>query len=233
MTRVSGVSAIVLHTRAYRESSLLVNLLTAEYGRVAGVANGVRRGARGHCFQPFFQLALGWSGRGSLVTLSSYEVETSRIYHGDLLASAYYVCELINRLTREREALPRLFGVAAWTLDQLLEHTDVAPALRVFERILLEEIGYGLDFTQDASGTPLDPQCAYRLVPEVGFMIGDGDSDELIPGRLLLDIGANRFADPHARRAALTLYRGAIQPHLGDTPLISRQMLAHRSHEGR
>ncbi|MDA1076537.1 MAG: DNA repair protein RecO [Proteobacteria bacterium] len=226
MTRASGVSAIVLHTRPYRETSLLVNLLTADYGRIAGVANGVRKGTRGHCFHPFFHLSVGFSGRSGLVTLTSFEALATRWLRGDSVAAAFYVCELITRLTREREPMPRLFDVTQWTLDQLLADHDIVPGLRVFERVLLEELGYGLDFDRDAQGLPLKPDLIYRFVPDVGFMVVETENhEEAVPGNTLLDIGANQYTRAATRRAALSVFRLAIKAHLGDAPLISRQML--------
>lgn len=234
MTRASGVSAIVLHTRPYRETSLLINLFTADYGRIACVANGVRKGARGHCFHPFFHLTVSFSGRSGLVTLTSFEAVTTRWFQGDGVAAAFYICELVMRLTREREAMPRLFDVTQWTLDQLLADQDMAPVLRVFERVLLEELGYGLDFERDADGNALRADSIYRFLPDIGFVCAQTDDVEgAVPGTTLLDIGANQYQSAATRRSALTVFRLALKSHLGDAPLISRQMLHGHGLSGR
>ena len=80
MTSVVDEHAVVLHTRAYRETSLLVNLLTARHGRVAAVAKGARSPRRGQPLQPFAKLLVSWRGRGSLVTLTGVEsVSTAQL----------------------------------------------------------------------------------------------------------------------------------------------------------
>ena len=110
MTRVTDQPGIVVHTRPYRESSLLVSVLTLDHGLVSLVGRGVRGGRRGRALQPFTELRLGWSGRSSLGTLAGFEVEKQHWFQGNTLASAFYLTELIIRLLDEREPHPRLFG---------------------------------------------------------------------------------------------------------------------------
>ena len=63
--------AFVLHAHPYRETSLIVEALTADYGRVALVARGAKRPRselRG-VLQAFQPLTLSWSGAGEIKTL--------------------------------------------------------------------------------------------------------------------------------------------------------------------
>ena len=67
--------AFVMHSYAYRETSLIVEAYTHDHGRVALVARGARRpksALRGVLlsFQP---LLLSWSGRSELRTLTRAE----------------------------------------------------------------------------------------------------------------------------------------------------------------
>ena len=77
--RVDASAAYVLHSRPYRETSLLVDLFTLEQGKISAVARGARRaGSRMRAtLQPFQSLHMGWQGRSELKNLS--QAETSEI----------------------------------------------------------------------------------------------------------------------------------------------------------
>ena len=231
MHRIQDENAIVLHTRAYRETSLIVQFLTAGHGRISAVAKGVRRSRRGHGLQPFYQGALSCAGRSTLVSMHRFELAQGRWFTGNHVALASYVAELVIRLTREWEAAPRLFDGMAWALDRLAEGEDL-PAmescLRQFEKLLLEELGYGLDFARNAdTGEALDPQARYELLPETGFIpkaSGQGHA-----GEVLLAIAQGDFEAPETRRLAKRLFRALLAPHLGPAPLLSRQLYRRRA----
>ena len=219
--------AIVLHVRGYRETSLLVNLLTRDHGRMAGVARGGRNAKRGHGLQPFYEGSVNWRGRGSLVTLTGYDVVETRWLTGNDLASAYYVVELVMRLTKEWEPHGRLFAGVQWALRHIAAggaNVDVAPGLRQFEKLLLDELGYGFDFTRDAgSGAAIDGAAWYRLEPEVGFI--GADENDGYRGQTLIDIDRAHYVNPETRRAARRIFRDALAAHLGPAPLVSRRLL--------
>ena len=226
MNRIQDESAIVLHTRPYRETSLIAQLLTARHGRIAVVAKGVRGRRRGPILQPFYQGQLSCSGRGALASLRRFELTESRWFTGNGLALASYVAELVMRLTKEWEPAPRLFDGVAWALERLGAVNCVAEVeccLRRFEKLLLEELGYGLDFSRDAGdGGALAPEGRYELQPEAGFVCAaDGRG---YSGETLLAIAEERFAETEVRRAAKSIFRALLAPHLGPAPLLSRQL---------
>ncbi len=214
-----------MHTRPYRESSLLISLLTLDHGLVTLVARGVRGSQRGRALQPFTELRLGWSGRSSLGTLTGFEVEKQHWFQGNALASAFYLTELITRLLDEREPHARLFAGVRWAFEEM----DQGPSfvLRSFEKLLLEELGYGLDFAQDVDGNRLQPGRYYRLVPDQGFsLLPEADpGDNGVEGGLLIHMGKGDFSDVRVRRAAKTIFAHSLRGHLGPRPLLSRQLL--------
>lgn len=219
MTRVSDQPGIVLHTRPYRETSMILSVLTLDHGVISLVGRGVRGGRRGQSLQPFAILRLGWTGRSTLGTLSGFEVEQHYWFRGNRLASAFYLTELITRLLGEREPHPRLFAGLKWALESM----DSGPSrvLRSFEKLLLEELGYGLDFERDVDGLALQAGTSYRLVPDQGFLVDPGGYD----GAALLGIGREAFDDRQVRQAAKRVFAEALAIHLGPRPLLSRRLL--------
>ena len=222
-TRVTDQPCIVLHTRAYRETSLIVSLLSAEHGRVSVVARGVRGARRGRTLQPFAVARAGWTGRTSLGTLTGFEVTRQYWLKGNVLACAFYLAELVMRLAGEREPHPRLFAGLGWALEHL--ESEPSAVLRRFEKLLLTELGYGLDFRCDIGGRAIEAGCHYRLVPDQGFEVWADGYD----GATLALIDADDFTSRDVRAAARTLFQAALGPHLGSRPLLSRRLLVGTS----
>ena len=131
--RFEDEPAYVLEARPYRETSLLLELLTASHGRLAMVARGVRGGSRGAvarraALEPFRRLRVAASGRGDVLTLGAIESE-GRVLRlaGAPLFSAWYVNELLHRLTGRGDPAPLLFRrYVAW-LDELADIVAVSP----------------------------------------------------------------------------------------------------------
>ena len=227
MTRVTDQPGIIVHTRPYRESSVLLSLLTVDHGLITLVGRGVRGGRRGRSLQPFTELRLGWSGRSALGTLAGFEVVKQHWFQGNALASAFYLTELVTRLLDEREPHPRLFAGLRWALEEMDQ--GAAFVLRSFEKLLLEELGYGLDFERDVAGEPLQEKSTYRLLPDQGFSLSSQEDERGIEGALLIRMGKEDFSDARVRRAARRVFAESLARHLGPRPLLSRQLLVGQS----
>lgn len=232
--------AFVLHTRSFRESSLIAELLTPHHGRVGVVARGGRRGRRGGAgaLQPFTLLQTEWSGRGELRTLTQAESERNFPLTGERLFAGLYLNELLLRLLHREEAEPEIFDSYLNTLDVLVGAADLEPALRRFELHLLADLGYGFALDHDVHGHPIEAAGQYRFVAEEGLMpLADGVRDEVHAGRdasvfrgeHLLALAADALDDSEVRRSAKRLTRLALASHLGGKPLRSRELFRRRS----
>jgi DNA repair protein RecO (recombination protein O) len=228
MTRVTGEPALVLHVRPYRETSAIVSLLTAGHGRVPVVARGVRGSKRGNVLQPFNRLQVSWTGRSSLFTLTGCDLVRHAWLSGNALAAGFYVLELVSRLLPEHESMPRVFAGACVALEHLEGgETPTDVVLRTFEKLLLEELGYGLDFHRDAdSGEFIRPTGDYVLYMDAGFVAVTGGRG--YPGQVLLEIAEERYHSRAARVAAKKIFRQALKALLGPRPLASRRLLTRR-----
>ena len=170
--RVEQQPGFILHARAWRETSLLIEAFTRDHGRVGLVARGVRspksRLSRSN-LQPLQPLLLDWSARGELGTLTAAEQSgTSWRLGGDALFAGMYVNELVLRLSSRNDAHHAAFGAYTECLVRLAEEPDIAWTLRRFERDFLADLGYALMLTRSAGGASIDSESEYAYDPDSG-----------------------------------------------------------------
>lgn len=227
--RVALQPALVLHRRPYRNTSLLVEALTQDYGRVGLVARGVRtaRSRLKGLLQPFAPLLLSWSGKGDLVTLTgAEEAAIPFALPASRLLCGFYVNELLLRFLKRYDPHPGLFAAYRQVLAALAEEDSEEAALRVFEKQLLAELGYGLMLSAEAvSGAPIRADAVYRYVLDRGPMTAENSGGIPISGRSLLALQRETFADPGELREVKRLTRVAIGMHLEGIPLRTRELM--------
>lgn len=216
--------AYFLHTRPYRETSLLVDVFSAESGRLSGVWRGGRRG-KGSAAQLFQPLLVDAVGQGELKTLRQVEMAgPALMLAGTALFSAFYLNEILVRLLPRDEAQPGLFVAYADTLGCLQEGGDPASLLRKFECLLLDTLGYGIDFSHDSeSGEPVSAAFDYDFHPERGFTRRRA-AGAMVSGAALLQLADGDFVSPAAAAAAKRINRLALARLLGKRPLKSREL---------
>jgi DNA repair protein RecO (recombination protein O) len=230
--RVEQQPAFILHSRPYRETSLLIDCLTRDYGRIGLVARGVRRErariARA-LLQPLTPVQLGWSGRGELATMNQVESTAAGFdLQGDALLCALYLNELVLRLTPRQDPQPNLFADYLNTLTRLARGEPQAWTLRRFERDLLAHLGYGLVLdVEGETGAPVVPQREYGYRHESGpFAWTASASGVRLRGVALLALAEDRPPADEDAGALKRLMRGAISQHLGGVELRAWSMLA-------
>ena len=227
--RQESREGFILHSRAYRETSLLLEVLTRGYGRVSMVARGVRspRSTLRGVLLAFQPLSLSWFGRGEVRTLARAEWTGGQAFlHGEALLCGFYLNELLLRLLPKEDPHDALFGCYRDTLGRLASEADSAPALRSFEKALLKELGYAMILDRDgASGAEVDPARTYSYDPERGPIEAEGSGTEpLVSGRTLLDMARDDYTDPRTQQQAKALMRALINHRLEYRPLKSRQV---------
>lgn len=176
MKRIAEEPAYVLHRYDWSESSLILELLTRNHGRVAVVAKGAKKPSSNFrpVLLPLQPLHVAFGGDAEIRTLKSAEWQGGHVMPtGDNLLSGYYLNELLMRLLARDDPHPALFDAYAATVRVLAgdsEHT-LQPALRAFELLLLREIGLlpTLDL-QTATLAPLQDTQRYSLRPEGGLV---------------------------------------------------------------
>jgi DNA repair protein RecO (recombination protein O) len=220
--RISLQPTFILHHRPYRETSLLLDAFSQEHGRVSLIAKGVRtvRSTSRGLLQLFSPLLISWQGRSELMNLSSVESQGVPIrIQATALLSGFYLNELLMRLLPKYDPHPQLYTIYHNTLLELERGNSQQKHLRLFEKKLLEELGYGLQFKE------LIPDQFYRFYPEQGFVLSENNDEGIVfSGKNLLSLATEKLEDAESLRDAKRLMRLALHALLGPQPLHSRKL---------
>jgi len=229
--RVESQPAYVLHTRAWRETSLLLEVFSREHGRIGLLARGVRS-ARARVtratLEPFQLLSMDWAGTGELPNLRAAEVAGApRRFSDDALLSGLYVNELLVRLIARDDPHPALFARYAALLEELAATDSLAWTLRRFERDLLAELGYGLQLDCEAeSGEPLRADADYVYLPELGAVPAQSQPHGAHAKGSALQALHDDAKPSHDDLAALRrVLRAVIASHVGEQGLRAWRVL--------
>lgn len=220
----------VLHSYPYQETSLIVEVFTREFGRVAMVAKGAKRSHSPlrSVLMPFHALTLDWSGRADLKTLRTAEWRGAfRLLRGRALICGFYLNELLLKLLHRDDAHDALFDTYEQTLQALLNGGDHAAVLRGFEKRLLSELGYALLLDSDAqTGQPLQAQRRYQYIIDRGPVAAAEHQNGLeLLGQTLIDMHNDNYTSALTQQQSKSLMRLLIGHYLGTQTLHSRQLL--------
>lgn len=224
--------AYILHTRPYRDTSMLVDFMTPDFGRVTAVARGVRsrKTPKRNLLNPFTRLLISFQGKTDLKLLTHFEAEGA---HFTLVAkhlfSGFYLNELLVRLLPELDSHPDIYTLYEQSLQALNAQQDLEPVLRHFEFQLLNELGYGIHFEADAkTGAELSGSCHYCLDSALGFYQAEIDVPEnfKFSGTHLRAIAAQDFSQADVKQTAKRISRILLKPLLGNKPLMSRELFS-------
>lgn len=229
--------AYILHTRPYRDSSLLIDAFTASQGRISLIAKAARgihsKNSRFKgLLQAFVPLSLSWRGKTELLNLLN--AEPSGLFlpplTGQLLICGLYLNELLIRLLYRYDPHPSLFQAYQTALTTLPQNPNIV--LRLFEKRLLAELGYALHLNQDnQTQQPILPDQYYQFIPSQGLFICLNTSltnkSSLFSGASLLAIYYEQWTTPDQLLDAKRLFRFALHHLLEGKSIRSRELLSY------
>ena len=142
---------IVLGVRRHGETSVILELLTAERGRHLGLVRGGAGTRLRGVLQPGNSLRATWRARLD-DHLGNYTVEGINLRAAGFLIAAHAVHGVTHlaalcRLLAEREPHARIHAALEEILDALDDSAAVAPIIARFELAFLAELGFGLDLS--------------------------------------------------------------------------------------
>lgn len=232
IARQDNQPVYVLHTYPFKETSLVAELFTREFGRVAAVAKGARRprSALRGMLQSFQPLNGAWSGKLELKNLHSLEWGSGLlVLQGDALMCGFYLNELLLRLLPREDAHETLFDYYGQALRTLALGKDLATTLRRFELRMLQEMGYAVPLERDEHENPIEAERDYGYLAERGACSPSAKQNGLqscqVSGKTLLDMMRDNYTDAQTQAQSKQLMRTLLAHYLGDKPLHTRQLL--------
>jgi DNA repair protein RecO (recombination protein O) len=231
--RVSLQPAWILHHYPYRDSSLLLEVFSRDYGRSGLIARGARsaRGRWQNQLQMLRPLLLSWNMRGELGTLTGVDSRGAvEVFPGRQVLCACYLNELLLRLLTRHDPHPELF--AAYEEAVLMLGTAEEQSLRLFEKRLLQALGYGLLLDHEyESDAPVVAGGCYEYRLERGPIRCQKAADDgiFLQGSSLLALHHDNLREAQACHEVKRLMRAALALYLGDRPLRTREVLRQLS----
>src|SRR3569833_1128698 len=216
----------ILHHRPYRDTGRILEVMTRDHGRLSLFARGVRgpKAKLASILQPFQMLLFSWNGRGEAAQLSGAEcAEHSAALPPSSLMAAFYLTELLMKLATRHDPLPVLFDTYHTALEGLRQGAPLEPELRVFEKRLLEALGYGLDLGAEArTGKRIEPGEYYQFRPEQGLVAAGADATGALAGQSLIGLANECLAGGRELDDAKRLLQAALAQCLEGRPLATR-----------
>ncbi|MBC9247823.1 DNA repair protein RecO [Paracoccus sp. 11-3] len=222
----------VIARRPHGENAVIIDVLTAEYGRCSGLVPGGASQKRAAMLQPGSRLELRWRARrdDQLGTFAAEPVRLRSAIMGDALALAGLnaVSALLVFTLPERDPHPRLAAATELLLDQMEQGTDWAQDYLHWEMRLLDEMGFGLDLTSCAV-TGVREGLAY-VSPRSGRAVSRAAAgewaDRLLPLPAILGGAGDNRGRGIEEGLAIT---GHFLEHQIATEMVGRQLPAARN----
>jgi len=227
--------AYILHTRPYKNTSMLVEAFCQQHGRLSFVVKGAKRknSPMQGLIQAFTSLYIVWGGQGELKNLYKAEAISPHLsLNGDDLFAGFYINELIMYLLHKYDAHPELFLYYQQCLISLSEHQDIERSLRYFELDLINELGYGVNFQLDGhSGEEVSKERLYQYDFEIGVSEYRGDDPSVlhISGDTLHALAKRNLSTPAQKSEAKRLLRRILEYYLDGRPIRAREFFQQKN----
>jgi len=236
MSIVNTQIAYILHQRAYRETSSILDVLTKDYGRVSLMARGCRgkRSKIAGNLMLFTPLLVSWQGRGDLPYLKSIDRADLKapVLKNKCLLCAMYINELLMYFLHKHDVHEIIFEQYHHCLYELENNNNLEITLRKFELKLLELLGFGVNLHSEAdTGELILADEMYHYYLEHGLVKCCDNSAVSVPqisGNCLLALSNEQFQiiaeSKHYLAELKRLMRFVINHHLGNKKLKSREL---------
>ncbi|MCZ6803885.1 MAG: DNA repair protein RecO [Proteobacteria bacterium] len=228
--KVELTPCYILHSRDYRESSLILEIFSREFGRISLVAKGAKRNKKRQAinYNLYQKYLVSWVSKSELGTLIDIDLDNlMKSFKPGQIMTGFYMNEVILRLLHKHESHPELFDSYDSTISKLLNDEPEQTLLRYYEKTLLRSLGYGVILDHDVqTGEPINAEEDYFYVFDFGPSIETHNTSPgiKISGKTLLELNTETLSDARNINEAKLFFRSILNQHFGNKPLASRQL---------
>lgn len=228
--RVLLAPGYILHHRPYRDTSRILEVLVQDHGRLTLFARGVRgpKPRFGGLLQPFELLLLSFQvGREAGQLTGAESVQSAPPLPAGSLMAGFYLNELLLKLTTRHDPIAEVFEEYRRALEGLRAGGRIEAVLRVFEKRLLEAVGYGVDLTSEArTGRPIGAESFYRFQASQGLVPAQEGEAEAVAGSSILALAREELGEAQGRvlEDARRILKAALAERLEGKELTTRRV---------
>ncbi|MDE2448396.1 MAG: DNA repair protein RecO [Gammaproteobacteria bacterium] len=226
--RIPLAPGYILHHRPYRDTSRILEVLVRDHGRLTLFARGVRgpKPRFGGVLQPFVPLLLSFQlGREAGQLTGAESAESAPSLPAGSLMAGFYLNELLLKLTARHDPMAEVFEDYRRALLGLRAGGKVEVVLRVFEKRLLEVVGYGVDLTSEArTGKDIEAEGFYRYQASQGLVPAKASDTEAVAGSSLLALAREELGDGRQLEDARKVLKAALAERLEGKELTTRRV---------
>ena len=227
--RIEHTPCYILHRRNYSETSLILEVLSRNYGRVNLIAKGIKKNKKYKStnFDLYQKYNISWISKTELGIL--VEIENSDKVNkvpSEKAMIGFYINEMILTLLHKHEPHLELFDLYEYTLKKLFSNQNEKIILRYFEKNLLQLLGYGIALDYDTkTGNSILAEKKYYYKIDSGptsdlSISGDGMK---ISGKTLLQLEEESLSEIENIIEAKDLLSMILKKYL-NKPLESKKL---------
>jgi len=226
--RVLLAPGYILHHRPYRDTSRILEVLVRDHGRLTLFARGARgpKPRFGGVLQPFDLLLLSFQvGREAGQLTGAESAESAAALPAGSLMAGFYLNELLLKLTTRHDPIPEIFEDYRRALSGLRAGGRIEAVLRVFEKRLLEAVGYGVDLTSEArTGKAIEAEGFYRFVASEGLVPAVELDADAVAGTSILALAREELGEGRALEDARKVLKAVLTERLEGKELTTRRV---------
>ena len=230
--RVLLAPGYILHHRPYRDTSRILEVLVRDHGRLTLFARGVRgpKPRFGGVLQPFELLLLSFQvGREAGQLTGAESAESAPPFPASSFMAGSYLNELLLKLTTRHDPIAEVFEAYRWALGGLRAGQGggrkVEAVLRIFEKRLLEAVGYGMDLGSEArTGKAIEVAGFYRFEASQGLVPAREVDAGAVAGSSVLALAREELGEGRALDDARRVLKAALADRLEGKELTTRRV---------
>lgn len=221
--------AMILHRRNYRDTSLIIDVLTEFDGRIHLLAKGAKRkkSTLSHALQAFQPLLISWKGKNDLMNLTYAEItHPYKKLKGQHILWCFYVNELLYHLLSKHSACPEIFNLYQYFIKKISNDNINEEDLRYFEYDLLKELGYGFHLDKDTEKKQIQAELFYYFSSEHELIETRTDLQKksVYPGQSIIDLNNRELSNEKSLSDAKLILRYCLKLLLGDKTIKTREL---------